>query len=151
MSGSRNTADCLGEKQGPGSRVAAEEAEAADVWRLQGLHSRGWQGRVRPSASCRPVLPPLGVLKRTHTHTHWYRAHGGTHTWPWSTFSSLGGSIQDSGPQEGGAGAPPWSLFLSLVGEWGLPWNKEKEGGQEEAIVLCIVSCQEGEMASGSK
>lgn len=31
-------------------------------------------------------------------------------------------------------------------------WSKEKkEGGQEEAIVLCIVSCQEDEMASGSK
>lgn len=150
---------------------ARVRAEASTVLtrtrRPRGMETRGGRAadprRAGPcGASCPLPLAPQSLvisaaskwaarahttLTRTLVHGAWAHTHVGVER-----------SLKSARPCRG-AGAP---------GGWGggssgepLPfpgrraraaWSKEKkEGGQEEAIVLFIVSCQEDEMASGSK
>lgn len=91
-----------------------------------------------------PASQPLLISaapKCTHSHTH--RAHGHTYT------GVEAHSPETLGGWGGGFSMQPFPFPGKRVG---LPWGEEeKEGGKEEAIALCIVSCQEDEVASGSK
>jgi hypothetical protein len=112
--------------------------------KLQGVSSGSFTvGCVRQDHASTSCLPVLNCLCCSNVHTLILNKHAYTHTWhvymthTWGTehilktscsYSSRRGRVCVWGPQ--------WSLFLSL------PWSKEKkEGGKEEAIALCIVSC----------
>lgn len=85
----------------------------------------------------------------THSHTRSGTQHTDTHV---KHIFKAGWSLSGPGTLGGwhvGFSMDPFHFPGRRVG---LPWSKEKkEGGKEEAIALCVVSCQGDGKASGSK